>query len=146
MMAENLVYGPSGISAALFQSLSKQDAAFHNSVGAGSISGRFAHDLTNLHSYFEGEIQRMFFNLASVISGCFYVFLASWQISLYAMTLVPMAALLSYYQARKLMVFGSDISDLTSNANTMVNDVFSHIMTVKSKKYNGVKLFINRIY
>ncbi|XVF80460.1 hypothetical protein PTKIN_Ptkin15bG0075500 [Pterospermum kingtungense] len=99
---------------------------------SGSIGARLSADATLIRSLVGDALAMMVSNLASAIVGLVIAFVASWQLALIILVLIPLIGVNGYIQIKSMKGFSSDAKMMYEEASQVANDAVGSIRTVAS--------------
>ncbi|TYG41091.1 hypothetical protein ES288_D12G147200v1 [Gossypium darwinii] len=99
---------------------------------SGSIGARLSVDAASIRGLVGDALAQMVSNLASAIAGLVIAFVASWQLALIMLGLVPLIGFTGYFQANFMKGFSADAKMMYEDASQVANDAVGSIRTVAS--------------
>ncbi|XP_052878978.1 ABC transporter B family member 4-like isoform X2 [Gossypium arboreum] len=99
---------------------------------SGSIGARLSVDAASIRGLVGDALAQMVSNLASAIAGLVIAFVASWQLALIMLGLVPLIGFTGYFQANFIKGFSADAKMMYEDASQVANDAVGSIRTVAS--------------
>ncbi|MED6121819.1 ABC transporter B member 11 [Stylosanthes scabra] len=105
------------------------DEAEHSS---GAIGSRLSADATSVRALVGDALGLIVQNIATACTGLIIAFVASWQLALIIVVIVPLVGLNGYVQMKFLKGFSSDTKRMYEEASQVANDAVGSIRTVAS--------------
>ncbi|XP_057415708.1 ABC transporter B family member 11-like [Lotus japonicus] len=105
------------------------DEAEHSS---GALGARLSTDAASVRGLVGDALGLLVQNIATAIAGLVIAFVASWQLALVILALVPLLGLNGYFQLKFLQGFSGDSKKLYEEASQVANDAVGSIRTVAS--------------
>ncbi|KAJ1418724.1 P-loop containing nucleoside triphosphate hydrolase [Sesbania bispinosa] len=105
------------------------DEAEHSS---GALGARLSTDAASVRALVGDALGLLVENIATAIAGLVIAFVASWQLALIILALVPLLGLNGYLQVKFLKGFSADSKKLYEEASQVANDAVGSIRTVAS--------------
>ncbi|KAJ1403009.1 P-loop containing nucleoside triphosphate hydrolase [Sesbania bispinosa] len=105
------------------------DEAEHSS---GALGARLSTDAASIRALVGDALGLLVENIATAIAGLVIAFVASWQLALVILALVPLLGLNGYLQVKFLKGFSADSKKLYEEASQVANDAVGSIRTVAS--------------
>ncbi|MBA0834357.1 hypothetical protein Goarm_006717 [Gossypium armourianum] len=99
---------------------------------SGSIGARLSVDAASIRGLVGDALAQMVSNLASAIAGLVIAFVASWQLALIMLGLVPLIGFTGYFQANFMKGFSADAKMMYEDASQVANDAVGSIRIVAS--------------
>ncbi|MBA0717845.1 hypothetical protein Golax_005625 [Gossypium laxum] len=99
---------------------------------SGSIGARLSVDAASIRGLVGDALAQLVSNLASAIAGLVIAFVASWQLALIMLGLVPLIGFTGYFQANFMKGFSADAKMMYEDASQVANDAVGSIRTVAS--------------
>ncbi|XP_058757109.1 ABC transporter B family member 11-like [Vicia villosa] len=105
------------------------DKAEHSS---GAIGARLSTDAASIRALVGDALGLLVENIATAIAGLVIAFVASWQLALIILAMVPLLGLNGFLQVKFLKGFSTDAKKLYEEASQVANDAVGSIRTVAS--------------
>ncbi|CAK8563877.1 unnamed protein product [Lathyrus sativus] len=105
------------------------DKSEHSS---GAIGARLSTDAASIRALVGDALGLLVENIATAVAGLVIAFVASWQLALIILALVPLLGLNGFLQVKFLKGFSTDAKKLYEEASQVANDAVGSIRTVAS--------------
>ncbi|XVF21987.1 hypothetical protein REPUB_Repub12eG0135900 [Reevesia pubescens] len=99
---------------------------------SGSIGARLSADAATVRALVGDALAQMVSNLASAVAGLIIAFIASWQLALIILALIPLIGVSGYIQVKFMKGFSADAKMMYEEASQVANDAVGSIRTVAS--------------
>ncbi|XVF21986.1 hypothetical protein REPUB_Repub12eG0135800 [Reevesia pubescens] len=99
---------------------------------SGSIGARLSADAATIRALVGDALAQMVSNLASAVAGLIIAFIASWQLALIILALIPLIGVSGYIQVKFMKGFSADAKKMYEEASQVANDAVGSIRTVAS--------------
>ncbi|XWS76724.1 hypothetical protein CRYUN_Cryun01aG0202400 [Craigia yunnanensis] len=99
---------------------------------SGSIGARLSADAASIRALVGDALAQMVSNLASAVAGLVIAFVASWQLALIVLALIPLIGVNGYIQVKFMKGFSADAKMMYEEASQVANDAVGSIRTVAS--------------
>ncbi|KAL0907280.1 hypothetical protein M5K25_021680 [Dendrobium thyrsiflorum] len=99
---------------------------------SGEVGSRLSTDATKVRSIVGDRLGLIVQNAASLIAGLIIAFVASWEISLIVLGVVPLVGLNAWIQIKFIKGFSADAEKMFLGASQVTNDAVLNIRTVAS--------------
>ncbi|XWS31898.1 hypothetical protein CRYUN_Cryun23aG0115300 [Craigia yunnanensis] len=99
---------------------------------SGSIGARLSADAATVRALVGDALAQMVSNLASAVAGLVIAFVASWQLALIILALIPLIGVSGYIQVKFMKGFSADAKMMYEEASQVANDAVGSIRTVAS--------------
>ncbi|KAL2326549.1 hypothetical protein Fmac_025607 [Flemingia macrophylla] len=99
---------------------------------SGAIGARLSADAASVRALVGDALGLMVQNLASALAGLIIAFIASWQLALIILVLIPLIGLNGYVQMKFMKGFSADAKMMYEEASQVANDAVGSIRTVAS--------------
>ncbi|KAK9983466.1 hypothetical protein SO802_032991 [Lithocarpus litseifolius] len=99
---------------------------------SGAIGARLSADAATVRALVGDALGQIVESLASVVAGLVIAFVASWQLALIVLALVPLLGIKGYIQQQSMSGFSADAKAMYEDASQIANDAVGSIRTVAS--------------
>ncbi|XP_051141939.1 ABC transporter B family member 4-like [Andrographis paniculata] len=99
---------------------------------SGVIGARLSADAATIRALVGDALAQLVQDLASAVVGLVIAFVASWQLALIVLAIVPLIALNGYVQIKFMTGFSNDAKAMYEEASQVANDAVGTIRTVAS--------------
>lgn len=99
---------------------------------SGVIGARLSSDAATVRALVGDALGLLVQNIASAIAGLLIAFLASWQLALIVLVLIPLIGVNGYIQVKFMKGFSADAKMMYGEASQVANDAVGSIRTVAS--------------
>ncbi|WJX90822.1 ABC transporter B member 11 [Trifolium repens] len=99
---------------------------------SGAIGARLSTDAASIRALVGDALGLLVENIATAIAGLVIAFVASWQLALVILALVPLLGLNGFLQVKFLQGFSNDSKKLYEEASQVANDAVGSIRTIAS--------------
>ncbi|KAL9318789.1 hypothetical protein ACSQ67_015306 [Phaseolus vulgaris] len=99
---------------------------------SGSIGARLSADAASVRALVGDALGLLVQNLASAVAGLIIAFVASWQLALIILVLIPLIGVNGYVQMKFMKGFSADAKMMYGEASQVANDAVGSIRTVAS--------------
>ncbi|GAB2282087.1 ABC transporter B member 11, variant 3 [Dionaea muscipula] len=122
------------IRAMCFEKVVNMEVAWFDnpSHSSGAIGARLSADAASVRALVGDALALLVQNAASAISGVVIAFIASWQLALIVLALLPLIGLNGYIQTEFMKGFTADAKKKYEEASQVANDALGGIRTVAS--------------
>ncbi|CAK9325689.1 unnamed protein product [Citrullus colocynthis] len=105
------------------------DEAEHSS---GAIGSRLSSDAASVRALVGDSLSQNVSNVAAAVAGLVIAFVASWELALIVLALIPLIAINSLIQIKFMRGFSGDAKSMYEEASQVANDAVGGIRTVAS--------------
>ncbi|RKO99051.1 hypothetical protein CXG81DRAFT_15094 [Caulochytrium protostelioides] len=127
----------------LFHRLLQQDIAFYDVSKTGDLTGRLASDTQALQQVLTAQLGQLLSNLLQGIATIVMLFLLSWRLTLFMMTVVPFVALGVSAYGRFVRQLRQQFQHRLAETGAMAQEAFANIRTIKGF---GKETLMERVY
>ncbi|KAF4370235.1 hypothetical protein CsatB_005808 [Cannabis sativa] len=99
---------------------------------SGAVGARLSADASMVRALVGDALGLLVQNLASAVAGLLIAFLASWELALIILVLLPLIGVNGYIQAKFMKGFSADAKVMYEEASQVANDAVGSIRTVAS--------------
>ncbi|WJX13490.1 ABC transporter B member 11 [Trifolium repens] len=99
---------------------------------SGAIGARLSADAASVRALVGDALGLVVQNLATALAGLIIAFIASWQLALIILVLIPLIGLNGYVQMKFMKGFSADAKMMYEEASQVANDAVGSIRTVAS--------------
>lgn len=99
---------------------------------SGAVGARLSADAASVRALVGDALGLLVQNLASALAGLIIAFIASWQLALIILVLIPLIGLNGYVQMKFMKGFSGDAKMMYEEASQVANDAVGSIRTVAS--------------
>ncbi|TKY52407.1 ABC transporter B family member 4 [Spatholobus suberectus] len=99
---------------------------------SGAIGARLSADAASVRALVGDALGLLVQNLASALAGLIIAFVASWQLALIILVLIPLIGVNGYVQMKFMKGFSADAKMMYEEASQVANDAVGSIRTVAS--------------
>ncbi|KAJ9170034.1 hypothetical protein P3X46_018171 [Hevea brasiliensis] len=99
---------------------------------SGAIGARLSADAALVSTLVGDALAQMVQNIASAVAGLVIAFIASWQMALIVLALIPLLGINGYVEVKFLKGFSADAKMMYEEASQVANDAVGSIRTVAS--------------
>ncbi|KAJ1425598.1 P-loop containing nucleoside triphosphate hydrolase [Sesbania bispinosa] len=99
---------------------------------SGAVGARLSADAASVRALVGDALGLLVQNLASALAGLIIAFIASWQLALIILVLIPLIGLNGYVQMKFMKGFSADAKMMYEEASQVANDAVGSIRTVAS--------------
>jgi ATP-binding cassette subfamily B protein len=128
--SEIIANGPNGVRNRLFQNMLAQEAGYIHQLSTGTLVSRFANDADRMKRTISDFVPQVLEFTAMVIAGLIFLFMMSWSITIYMITIVPLTYAVTYYQSEIFELYEARNMARIAGVTAKVQDVFSKFATV----------------
>lgn len=99
---------------------------------SGAIGARLSADAASVRALVGDALGQLVQNIASAVAGLVIAFIASWQLALIVLVLLPLIGVNGYVQVKFMKGFSADAKKMYEEASQVANDAVGSIRTVAS--------------
>ncbi|XP_062084632.1 ABC transporter B family member 11-like [Humulus lupulus] len=99
---------------------------------SGAVGARLSADASMVRALVGDALGQLVQNIASAVAGLLIAFLASWELALIILVLLPLIGVNGYIQAKFMKGFSADAKVMYEEASQVANDAVGSIRTVAS--------------
>lgn len=99
---------------------------------SGAIGARLSADAASVRGLVGDALGQLVQNIASAVAGLVIAFIASWQLALIILLLLPLIGVMGYIQVKYMNGFSADAKKMYEEASQVATDAVGSIRTVAS--------------
>ncbi|OMO64124.1 hypothetical protein CCACVL1_22032 [Corchorus capsularis] len=99
---------------------------------SGSLGARLSADAATLNSLVGDKLAQMVQSIVSLVAGLVIAFVASWQLALITIALLPLIGINGYVEVKFMKGFSADAKMMYEEASQVANDAVGGIRTIAS--------------